>query len=197
LAKTRTYRLQRQKDGVWEDGGVDITGVDTIERWLSGPAGSYRLAEAPVPRPAIVDPTVVGGFLVGGNILDPGFGYSTPPRMRVSGSGASGAVVKAQVSGGRVVSIRIENTGTPVTGTIRLEVEPPPVIAIPPASSEKGVELAMDGLVPNTRYELETSPRLDGTADRERTSIMATNAVHRLWFQSSQPVRFFQLRPQP
>ena len=197
LVKTQTYRLQRRQDSLWEDGGIDVTGVDTTELWVAGPASSYRLTQAPVPRPAIVDPTVVGGFLVGGNILDPGFGYVTAPRVRVSGPGASGAVVVAQVNGGRVVSIRIENTGTQAAGKIRLEVEPPPMVAIPPTTSEQGVEIAMDGLVPNTRYELETSPQLHGTTGRERISIVATNAVHRQWFQSSEPIRFFQLRSLP
>lgn|GEM_PF-1680126 len=64
-------------------------------------------------------------------------------------------------------------------------------------SADRGVELVVDGLVPNTRYELETSPRLDGSTERERTPILATNAVQRLWFLSSQPVRFFQLRRVP
>ena len=197
LPKDKAYRLQRQREGAWEDGGVDLTGVEAAERWVAGPAEAYRLAEAPVPRSAIVDPTVVGGFLVGANILDPGLGYTTAPRIRVTGQGASGAVVRSQIAGGRVVAVRIETTGTPVEGPIRIEVEPPPVIAIPPLSADRGVELVVGGLVPNTRYELETSPRLDGSTERERTPILATNAVQRLWFLSSQPVRFFQLRRVP
>ncbi len=197
LSKDKAYRLQRQRDGVWEEGGVDLTGVEFAERWVSGPAEAYRLAEAPVPRPAVVDPTVVGGFLVGGNILDPGIGYATPPRIRVVGQGATGAVVRSQITGGRLVAVRIENTGTPVEGPIRIEVEPPPVVAIPHASVDRGVELVLGGLVPNTRYELETSPRLDGSAERERSPILATNEVHHLWFLPSQPVRFFQLRRIP
>ncbi len=193
----RTYRLQREVNGVWEDAGLDLVGETRPERWVTGSALKYRAVETPVPRTAIVAPTLAAGFLVGATVTDPGSGYTEAPKVRIVGNGAVGAVVKARINSGTVTDILVESTGTPIQGPLRLEVEPPPIRSLAPLRSQRGLELVVDGLIADRSYVLEAGPIVGGITEREVVPFKATNAVQRFHLLPYQPVRFFQLRQAP
>lgn len=88
--------------------------------------GAHSLAleilSPPTPRGAQAAPHVVNGFMVGVNIVDPGFGYTTPPPVLIVGGSGSGASAVAEISQGVVTGFRILSPGSGYTT--------PPVVRI-------------------------------------------------------------------
>ena len=78
-------------------------------------------------RSAVAVSQIVNGFVVGIDILNGGYGYTTPPAVTISGGGGLGAEAVAVVSAGRVTAIQITNTGSGYTGTPAVSVAPPPM----------------------------------------------------------------------
>src|SRR5688572_3730623 len=62
-------------------------------------------------RQASGSATVNSGFVTSISVLDGGYGYETAPAVTITDSTGSGASATAQVSGGAVTSITVNNAG--------------------------------------------------------------------------------------
>lgn len=96
------------------------------------------------PRGATAVAQVVNGFVVGATITDGGSGYTTVPKVIVSGGGGSGATAVATIdSNGSVTSIKLLTSGAGYTGTPTISIDPPPF----PPSQAKGTSTLINGFV--------------------------------------------------
>ena len=94
------------------------------------------------------------GFVVNAWISDAGYGYASPPIVRLVGGGGSGAVATATVSNGVITGITILNAGSGYTNTPNVAIAPPLplLLGIAPATS-----LAFTNLKVGTNYQLQVS----------------------------------------
>ena len=108
----------------------------------------YAYESTPQPpsntRKASAMAQIVNGFIVGAEVLDGGYGYSSNPEVTISGGGGFGAVATATVSAGKVVKINIINPGFGYTGDPTIDIEAPPV---PPALAFATAEVVNGFLV--------------------------------------------------
>ena len=81
---------------------------------------------------------VVNGFIVGAEIIDGGYGYTSNPEVTITGEGGFGAIATATVSAGQVIKINIQNPGFGYTGNPTIDIAAPPV---PPASAYATAEV--------------------------------------------------------
>jgi hypothetical protein len=79
----------------------------------------------PGPRIATAIAQVVNGFVVGGTIVDSGFGYYASPVVTVSGGGGNGAIAVAKVVNGIITGITITNPGSGYTFLPDIDIHPP------------------------------------------------------------------------
>jgi hypothetical protein len=93
-----------------------------------------------------------GGFLVAATITDGGYGYTTPPIVRIVGGGGSGAVATATVSNGVVTGITILNAGSGYTNTPVVAIAPPFPLTLGLASRNRSYVYKSE-----SRHELPTS----------------------------------------
>jgi hypothetical protein len=107
---------------------------------------------------AVARAQVVNGFVVGMELLDPGYGYTDPPRVTVSGGGGSGAEVVAVVEDGRIVDFNIMNTASGYPDKVVVQISPPP-FAPEMSIRVKSVELNLHLVVGKT-YSIEASTDL-------------------------------------
>jgi hypothetical protein len=107
-----------------------------------------------VIHPAVISPVVSFGFVVDATITDGGYGYTTPPVVRIIGGGGSGAVATATVSNGVVTGITILNAGSGYTNAPIVAIAPPfPLtLGIAPATG-----LTFTNLRVGTNYQLQIS----------------------------------------
>ena len=103
---------------------------------------------------AVISPVVSFGFVVNATIADGGYGYTTPPVVRIIGGGGSGAVATATVSNGVVTGITILNAGSGYTNTPIVAIAPPfPLtLGLAPATG-----LTFTNLKVGTNYQLQIS----------------------------------------
>jgi Laminin B (Domain IV) len=83
---------------------------------------------AGVPRRGVALANLVNGFIVGTDLVNPGFGFQTPPAVTFYdptglGSGASGAAV---VKDGWLIGIEITATGSKYSDSTLVIISPPP-----------------------------------------------------------------------
>ena len=86
----------------------------------AGSAGKCRL-----PRGATASAVVVNGFVVGANVTDGGYGYTSTPIVRIIGGGGSGAQAVAMVSNGVVIAVNVLDAGSGYTTTPVIVIAPP------------------------------------------------------------------------
>ena len=101
----------------------------------------YLNGKAPtVPTPAKGVATVVNGFVVGVNIIDPGAGYTNAPAVSFVGGGGSGVSAETSITNGMVESVTILSTGRGYTNPPVVFIDPPtPFGASASASISNGV----------------------------------------------------------
>lgn len=87
---------------------------------------------------------IVNGFIVGVEVLDGGYGYTSSPSVVIAGGEGSGAIASATVSAGKVVKINIINPGSGYVGNPSITVAPPPT---PPAPAYATAEVVNGFLV--------------------------------------------------
>ncbi len=131
-------------------------------------AALYELESLP-PKPATPEPelalasaTVVNGFVVGVNIDFGGWGYTTPPEVRIVGGGGSGATAKAVVTDGVISELTVLTPGIGYTSTPEVEIDPPPY---PPKQALAKAEV-VNGFV--VGYEVSDGGRGYRSAPRVR-----------------------------
>jgi len=75
---------------------------------------------------ATATPIVNGGFITGANVTSGGSGYVLAPTVTVYDSTGIGAVIIANISGGSVVSLTVQNPGSSYSGGTTLTLTAPP-----------------------------------------------------------------------
>ena len=81
----------------------------------AGDVTDVNISRLNVPNtatPATGLPTVTSGFITGATVTSSGLGYGAPPTVTVNDTTGSGAVITANVSGGKVVGLTVQNPGT-------------------------------------------------------------------------------------
>jgi Concanavalin A-like lectin/glucanases superfamily len=76
-------------------------------------------------HPASATSHLVNGFVVGVDIVDPGYGYQMPPNISFSGGGGSGASALASVSNGVVTAIKVLTAGAGYTNPPSVIIDAP------------------------------------------------------------------------
>jgi hypothetical protein len=113
----------------------------------------------PMPRAAMGMATVVNGFVVGIAMIDPGYGYTNAPVVRIVGGGGSGALAEAVFERGRLTGLKVLNAGSGYVSVPGVEVDLPP---FPPRRAQ-GLSEVVNGLVTEVRvtdpgYGYESNP---------------------------------------
>jgi hypothetical protein len=131
-------------------------------------------AECNTPRAASAKATVVNGFVVGVEILDPGFGYQTPPKVHFLGGGGSNAVGVATVQNGIVTGVKITSVGSEYMSVPRVLIAGPP--GVPSLRMMvKQVEIQMQ-VIPGFTYKLQKTMDLQTWTD-VGSSFLATEST--------------------
>jgi hypothetical protein len=95
----------------------------------SGDATSPNIARLTVLNTAMTAaavPVVNSGFITSANVTGGGAGYATPPTVTVNDATGSGAVLTANLSGGSVTSITVQNPGGGYSANATLTLTAPP-----------------------------------------------------------------------
>jgi hypothetical protein len=163
LAASGTIGNKHEPLGIGEnlDDGSDyvlgsISDVRIYNRALSSNevAQLYAYESTTHPRTATGTATLAGGFVVGVNLNDNGYGYTNTPIVQLIGGGGSGAQAVAVVSNGIVTTVNVLNAGFGYTNAPVVVIEPPliynPVLGIAPMSS-----LAFSNLTVGVGYQLQ------------------------------------------
>jgi hypothetical protein len=96
-------------------------------RWLAlSLLAGFTLA-AQAQRTATATATVMSGFVVDITVTDGGAGYYSPPVVRITGGGGSGATAVASVTNGAVNRINVLTAGGGYTSTPAVTIAPPPL----------------------------------------------------------------------
>ncbi|MDA7620976.1 LamG domain-containing protein, partial [Verrucomicrobia bacterium] len=136
IPRNRVIGIARNRSGKFWQGGLDD--VRIYNRALSATEISQLYAYESQPQPssntrkASAMAQVVNGFIVGAEIIDGGYGYTSNPDVTITGEGGFGAIATATVSAGQVIKINIQNPGFGYTGNPTIDIAAPPV---PPASA--------------------------------------------------------------
>jgi hypothetical protein len=103
------------------DNGTNFTGTGQFEFALVTSTNASRTATATANAPS-------GGYITGYAVTSDGNGYTgTTAAVMVTGGGGSGAAAHANISGGAVVSISVDNTGNGLyTNAPTVTIAPPP-----------------------------------------------------------------------
>ena len=155
---------------------------------------NVRLYGSPEPRRALATASVSNGVVVGITIVDPGYGYFTPPSITLVGTSTSPASASARLTGKNVSKISIGNPGASYAGTVVVQIDPPPrpptlFISLGSPDSISGVVWA--GL----HYRIEDSEDLKSWRNVEEF-VPSTDFFTRT-FEPLARARFFRVRELP
>ncbi len=103
------------------DNGTNFTGAGQFEFALVTSTNVNHMATATAKAPS-------GGYITGYNLISAGKGYSgSTAAMTITGGGGSGAAAHANISGGMVTSITVDNPGNGLyTSTPTVTIAAPP-----------------------------------------------------------------------
>jgi hypothetical protein len=87
---------------------------------------TVNVTAPPISR-ATATAQVVNGFVVGLNLIQKGYGYTTPPQVTITGGGGSGATATAQVENGVVTGFTISNPGSGYTSVPLVTIDFPQI----------------------------------------------------------------------
>jgi len=121
----------------------------------------YQLGAPPQPlATAEAVARVDGGFVVGIDVTDPGFGYTNAPLVTITGGGGANATAVATIStNGLVSSIKITNPGSGYTNVPSVTIAPPVRTRVIPPSLDarvKSIEVTMH-VTSQRSYVIETT----------------------------------------
>jgi hypothetical protein len=146
------------------------------------------------PRTATAVAQVFNGFIVGVQIVDPGFGYTNVPSIRFIGVG-SGAQATAAVSNSSVTAINVVNTGGGYDSNATLVVVGGPVFYNPVLGIAPMSFLSFSNLTVGGAYQLQQY--INGNWTNQQASILATNTVYGQMFGGAVGSNMYRLAPYP
>lgn len=157
-----------------------------------GSAPIIRLVYTPVggvPSQARGVAQTVNGFVVGVNVVNPGFGYTNPPAVRFLGGGGTGAAATARISDGMVIGVTVTNAGIGYTNRPIVKIAAPGGL---PGLAIRTKTIAVDlTLILGRRYRLDSSRDLSSWSVVE-TFVAEDDAVTKE-FDVSESGRYFRL----
>jgi hypothetical protein len=155
---------------------------------------TYPLNAPGVPRRASATARVAGGRLVGIDVADGGFEYSTPPVVQIVGGGGAGATATATVTGQIVTAITVGNPGTGYTSAPQVVIAPPPTM--PAVSLAVSRVRATLKVVAGRTYQMQSSNNLKTWLDVGSSFVAAqTNLVQE--FDVDTSGRYFRVNQLP
>ena len=157
------YQLQMFQSTTWINQSASFKATnDYYATMVSGLVGSgdYRLAQIPVPFQATAFAQVVNGFVVGVRVNNPGSGYVIVPAVAIIANVGSNATAVASISNGRVTSIDVTSAGIHYVNPVTVQIDPPPVTALPPTVTP-GVVINSSSLAPYDNYQIQFRPGID------------------------------------
>jgi hypothetical protein len=194
------YQLQRFVSYYWVNQPTSFSATNTQYTQIVSDAvssGDYRLVTAPVPAQAFATPQVVNGFVVGANVIAGGSGYITPPIVRIIGNTGSNATAVASVNSGAVTSIAIMNPGFGYTGSVGIEIDPPPIVGLSPAVLPM-VLLDLSSLVPYLNYQVQFKSDMNALWENLNAgSFSPTEVTNSQYFFATNGAGFFRLKQMP
>ncbi len=158
------------------------------------------------PRQATANVQLANGFIVGAPLIDGGFGYSAPPRVRfIGGRGSQAAASSAIDSNGVVTGITVTNPGSGYNTNVQVVIDPPfipnPTMTI--AAINYGslvtpiIQLDFGHLAPYNNYQIEFSPVAAGTWTIVGTYFIPTAATNTQFINATGKVGFFRVKYVP
>lgn len=144
-----------------------------------------------IPHRATATAQVVNGFVVGGVINDPGYGYTQAPAVVIVGGGGTGATATASINGGVISAITISNPGSGYTSTPTIRIASPPFMPWLEVSLKR-VKVTQH-VVLGKQYVLESSSDLQ-TWSQVGSHFIANDEVIPLEFDVDVTGRFFRIR---
>ena len=147
-----------------------------------------------VPRRAKATLEVVNGFIVGIVIVDPGFGYASPPHVNIQSSSGTGAVLTPILTDGAVLSFAIVNPGQGYSATDRISIASPPFLpSVAIHVSKVNVTLTV---VQGRRYVLESSNNLVAWASVGEPFLALEESISQE-FDLAETGRYFRVQQLP
>ena len=142
----------------WAGGMVlTIVVVETGSGYTSVP--TITIANPPFPaRVAKATAQVVNGFVVGMTVSDGGYGYVSPPIVRLQGGGGLNAVATAVLVNSAVTEIIIQETGLSYTSAPVVWIEPP-VLPVAKLVTVIATRLVYSGLTLGESYVRQVKVR--------------------------------------
>jgi hypothetical protein len=155
---------------------------------------NVQLYGSPEPRRALATASVTNGVVVSITLVDPGYGYLTPPSITLMGTSTSPASAIARLTGKNVSKLSITNPGASYTGTVAVQIDPPPrppTLFINSGSPESITGLVWAGL----RYRIEDSEDLKSWRNVEE--FVPSADFFTRTFERLAQTRFFRIRELP
>jgi hypothetical protein len=170
---------------------TDMAAYSVVVANAFGSATS-SIANLFVIHSAVISPTVFFGFVVNATIADGGYGYKTPPIVRIIGGGGSGAVATATVSNGIVTGITILNAGSGYTNNPIVAIASPFQLMI---SITSATGLTFTNLKVGTNYQLQFSQ--SGTWINLGSSFVADAGNYTQYFDGTVSGSLYRLMALP
>lgn len=191
-----SYQLQQFNSWYWTNLPVSFTATNSVYQSLLPPA-EYRLALNPPPTQAFATPEVVNGFVVGTTVTAGGSGYVTAPVVNIVGDVGSNAIAVADISGGAVTNVSIEDPGAGYTNLVTVEIAPPPTTALYPTIFPV-IQVNSSGLAPYDNYQLEYKPEIGAPWQNWSVGLLSsTNAFGSQYIVPTNSAGFFRLEYVP
>ncbi|MDA7617959.1 LamG domain-containing protein [Verrucomicrobia bacterium] len=135
---------------------LSATEISQLHAYESQPQSSSNTGKASAMA------QVVNGFIVGAEIIDGGYGYTSIPEVTMTGGGGSGVVATATLTNGQVTGINILNPGIGYTSAPTVSIAAPPELA--PSGYIKAVKKGL-GIELTINTEQGAHYQLQRTAD--------------------------------
>ncbi len=155
---------------------------------------NVQLSGSTEPRRALATASVTNGVVVGIKLLDPGYGYTTPPFVTLVGTSTSPASAVARLTGKSVSRISITYPGASYTGSVVVQIDPPP--RPPKLLIDAENPGSIGGLVwTGLRYRIEDSEDLKSWRNVE--DFVSGADYFTRTFEPQAQTRFFRVRELP
>lgn len=155
----RQVKVRGEPSGIWTstDPTIVAQGRNYVESVVD--SNKYRLVALPIPTIPSGALQIVNGFVVGFTLTDGGSGYTDAPVLTVKDSTGTGAILKPIFANGKVTGVTVMNPGRSYSPQAIVSFTPPAVVGIEAQSSIEA-RLELSQLLPQFRYQLQSSTDL-------------------------------------